>query len=196
MGSAKYATVPDQQQAEDDLLRLERGIRELKIAYDRFFIGSLSREPNQLKWELKKIIKRYNEAPLRSYGQRFRFNSLVCRFNVMSELWTKNVALREEGDRRHNANKDDVELGVISKCRVHDPRRQSDALRDLHREFVMARRRAGIANPKVPFDKFVNGIEAQTKRLQSQAGCGSVELRLRVKDRKVQLSARPESDGQ
>ena len=67
---------------EQDLLKLERGIRELKVAYDRFFNGALPREPLQQKFALKKIIKRYNEHPMQSYGQRFRFNSLVSRFNV------------------------------------------------------------------------------------------------------------------
>ncbi len=177
---------------EEDLRRLERGIRELKIQYDRFFAGALPREPLQLKFDLKKIIKRYNEEPLRTYSQRFKFNSLVGRFNVMSELWTRNVLRSEEGDRRANAPREEVETGVVSRCSISDPRGQSDALRAIYREFMVQRHRNGLpAKGKVTFQKFVDGISAQASKLQRESGCSEIELRLTVKDRKVQLTARP-----
>ena len=183
------------EQAEDDLNRLERGIRELKIAYDRFFAGALKREPLSLKFELNKIIKRYHETPLKAYGHRFRFNSLVARFNVLNEILTKGVRKMEGGDQRHNANADDVDLGLVSKCRVSDPREQSDALRSIHKEFVQHRIRNGVNNAKVPFERFVKGIEAQAAKLKATKGCDDVEVRLVVKDNKVQLTARAGASG-
>jgi hypothetical protein len=37
----------------------------------------------------------------------------------------------------------------------------------------------------------MRGVESQVQRLRRQAGCDQIELRLVVKDDKVQLKARP-----
>lgn len=177
---------------EEDLVRLERGIRELKIAYDRFFAGALPREPLQLRFALKKLIKKYNEEPIRAYGHRFRYNSLVARFNVMGELWNKTVSFHEEGDRRANAPKPSYDQGVVAKCQIKDPRKQSDALRALYREFVNHRHRNGISGSgSISFSKFLEGVSGQADRLRQKSGCSEIELRLQVRDRKVQVTARP-----
>ena len=48
---------------------------------------------------LEKIIKRHMNSTMQKYAQRFHFNSLVSRFNSLSELWGKTMRSREEGDR-------------------------------------------------------------------------------------------------
>lgn len=175
---------------EEDLRKIEQGIREVKIAYDRFFNGALKREPLRDKFALVKLIKKYHEVPMRSYGQRFKFNALVARYNVMNELWGKTVRNMEEGDRRANAPQQEVDPDLVSKCRVSDPSKQSDHLRGIYQEFCAQRKRLG-QNGAPTFDKFVQSIDSQASKLRGQSGCDEIEVRLSIKNRKVQLSAKP-----
>ncbi|HEX6851843.1 MAG TPA: MXAN_5187 C-terminal domain-containing protein [Candidatus Polarisedimenticolaceae bacterium] len=180
-------------EVEIDLERLENGIRQLKVQYDMFFAGSIPRQPNELRAELERIIKRYSHAPIRKYATRFHFNSLVSRYNSLSELWSKTLRTLEEGDRPAPAVADRGarDESVVATCNIQDPVRDRDYLKVLHAKFLDARRRSGEAESSVSFESFVKGIASQAGRLREKSGCEKIELRVVVKDRKVQLKARP-----
>ena len=178
---------------EEEISRLESGIRELKIRYDMFFAGALSREPFELRNRLEGLIRRYANAPIRKYEHQFHFNALIARFNCLSELWGKTMRDREEGDRPAPAvvERAGQRERTLAICRVQDPERSEDALRQLHARFLEARKRAGVQNGRVPFKAFARKIASQTKSLRESSGCKHVELRIVVSDRRVLLKARP-----
>jgi len=66
---------------EEDINRLNHGIRLLKVQYDQYFAGGLPRPPLELRWQLEKIIKRHENTRKLTVTQRFQFNTLVGRFN-------------------------------------------------------------------------------------------------------------------
>ena len=177
---------------ESDIARLETRLRELKVQYDMFFNGALPREPFELRHDIERLIKRYSNAPIRKYAQRFHFNSLVSRFNSLSELWTKTIRTLEEGERPApgSVGRGDGEK-ILTSCRIHDPVKEQELLRFLHSRFLEARRKIGGANGKVSFREFVRGVSSQAKVLRERSGCDEVELRIIVVDRKVHLRARP-----
>ncbi len=175
-----------------DLARLETSLRQLKIQYDMFFAGSIPRQPVDLRSDVERLIKRYSNAPIRKYATRFHFNSLVSRYNSLSELWTKTLRNLEEGERPVPAVMDRAsEERTLASCVVQDPSAEKSSLRALHARFLEARRKAGEADPKLSFASFLRGIAAQAGKLRENAGCDKIELRLVVRDRKVQLKARP-----
>lgn len=176
----------------EDLARLEAGIRQLKVQYDMFFAGSIPREPLELRGEIERLIRRYSRNPIGKYAARFQFNTLVGRFNSFSELWAKTLRQYEEGPRAMpgHGSRPGAET-VVATCFVADAGREQENLRLLHAKFLEARRRNGEDGSTIPFDSFVRGIASQTGRLREKAGCDKVELRLVVRDRKVQLKARP-----
>jgi hypothetical protein len=177
---------------EADIARLETRLRQLKVQYDMFFNGALPREPFELRADVERLIKRYSNAPIRKYAQRFHFNSLVSRFNSLSELWTKTIRNLEEGDRPSPAaaGRGPSEK-VLTTCRIHDPIKEQELLRFVHSRYLEARRKMGGANGKVSFSDFVRGITSQAKSLRDKSGCDEIELRLIVADQKVHLKARP-----
>jgi hypothetical protein len=178
--------------AEASIHRLDVGIRQLKIQYDMFFAGALDHEPVALRAELESIIKRYSQKPMGKYAQRFHFNALVSRFNTMSELWGKTLRSREEGSHRMPgaAEHQAVRERLLTRCTIQGASIDEQELRRLHARFVDANRLAGEES-KVPFDRFARGVAAQAQRLRKQAACDQIELRLVVRDDKVQLKARP-----
>ncbi len=65
-------------QTDEDLSRLERDIRQLKIEYEQYFGGGKKRPPADIEWRIEQIIKRYGDrAAEMNYGQRFRYGNLA-----------------------------------------------------------------------------------------------------------------------
>lgn len=175
----------------EDIRNLEKGIRRLKIEYDQFFAGGRKREPFLLLGQLKKIIKRYVETPIPGYGHRFHFNSLVARFNILSERWRKQTRQMEEGDRRFSARPKAERERVLARCRIKDPDRERKAVRQLYARYLEALGSNDREKSTPSFKKFARSVEAQARRLQKSSGCAEIELRLLLHDGKVQLRARP-----
>src|SRR5512139_1205048 len=150
-----------------------------------FFAGSIPKQPYELRTEVERLIKRYSHAPIRKYATRFHFNSLVSRFNSMSELWAKTLRTLEEGDRPAPAVADrhGRDESLVATCNIKDPLRDRDHLKVLHAKFLDARRKAGDGETALSFESFVKGIASQAGKLREKSGCEKIELRLVVKDR-------------
>jgi len=114
---------------EADIGRLEAGIRQLKIQYDMFFAGSIPKQPLELRAEIERLIKRYSNASIRKYSARFHFNSLVSRFNSMSELWAKTIRTLEEGERQRRTS--DFLLGLVENIATSSEGRTTIAIGQL-----------------------------------------------------------------
>ena len=176
---------------EAEIGRLDTGIRQLKIQYDMFFAGAIPRQPLELRRDVERLIKRYANAPIRKYSSRFHFNSLVSRFNSLSELWAKTLRGQEEGDRplpaavaRPNGEQ------VFARLTVEEDSRDVAELRLLHHRLMEARKKAGETG-HVSFEKFAKTVDAQAVKLREKTGCGKVELRVVFQGRKAVLKARP-----
>jgi len=178
-----------------DIARLDAGIRQLKIQYDMFFNGAIKLPPRELHAEVEKTVKRYLNASIPQYAQRFHFQSLVSRFNSLSELWARNMRSQEEGYRvtpaRLRPGASEPAEDLLARCRVRDPSGDDGAMRELYQRFVAARQERGVSKKAPSFDKFVRGVAGHAERLRKSAGCDEIELRLVVEDDKVQLKARP-----
>jgi hypothetical protein len=162
------------QEVEADLQKLELSIRQLKIQYDQYFAGGRKRAPTLLRFDVVKTIKRYLDAP-------------------MPKLWDRKVREGEEGTRRVPVHLQNKQKGnrLVASYVVSDPKKEKEDLRTLHGQFVAARERQGVKNPAISFNRFIQGVSGQARRLQEESGCGEIELRLIVEDGKVQLRARP-----
>jgi hypothetical protein len=178
---------------EADIARLESGIRQLKIQYDMFFVGALPKQPFDLKADVERLIKRYSNAPIRKYAHRFHFNSLVSRYNALSELWNRTLRTQEEGERVHPAlgDRSSGTERTVLVFRIHHPLGESESLRALHGKYSEMQRKLGSRNGSIPFETFLKGVASQAARLQEESGCEEVELRLVVQGHRVHLKARP-----
>jgi hypothetical protein len=176
---------------ESDIARLESGIRQLKVQYDMFFAGALPREPLELRAELEQIIRRHSHSTINKYATRFHFNALVSRFNSFCELWGKTTRSHEEGDHRSHSSLDKFEIKerLLGRCRIGASMEDAEGLRRLHSRYAFARRRSGAVAPDLA--SFLRSIDAQMQRLRQQSKCGQIELRLVLRDEKVQIKARP-----
>lgn len=177
-----------------DIVRLEKSIRQLKTQYDMFFAGSIPKQPFELRAEVERLIRRHASTSSRNYASRFHFNSLVSRFNSLSELWTKSLRALEEGDRPAPAvaNRTRPSEQLVVRCTVKDPAVDPSVVKILHAKFLDARRKAGEGNGTLSLESFARNLAAQAGKLRERTGCDKVEIRVIVTDdRKVVVKARP-----
>src|SRR5207344_2964879 len=81
----------------EDLEAIEKQIRQLQIEWDKFFGGIEKKPPTDLKSRLEGIIRRHANAEIRNSTERFRYQTMVAKYNTLSELWGKKLRAREEG---------------------------------------------------------------------------------------------------
>src|SRR5437763_6480289 len=89
--------VVDLKQVEKEIDDLERAITLLKRDYEIFFAGGAKQPPNDAREKLERSIKRMGVLQGLNYALRFRYNSLVARFNSYQDLWNKQLRAKEEG---------------------------------------------------------------------------------------------------
>src|SRR5271168_4738161 len=88
---------------DEELNRLERDVRQLKIEYEQYFGGGKARPPNDTEWRIEVILKRHGDRGAEmNYGQRFRYTNLAQTYARYREVFHKRVKKREEGSvERH-----------------------------------------------------------------------------------------------
>jgi len=177
---------------DEDIHRLDVGLRQLKVQYDMFIAGSLKRQPLEQRSQLERIVKKYSDKPMRNYAQRFRFAALVSRFNCFSERWGKTIRSMEEGDHRNPAMLDryNIRERMLARASLGGGGESDRDLRRLHGLYAVEARRLG-GKPPPPFEVFLRGVRVKTQKLRDRSGCAEIELRVIVRDEKIQLKARP-----
>jgi hypothetical protein len=194
---------------EEDLAEIEGALRKLGVEWDKFFAGVEKKPPNDLKTKADALVRKHAHAEIKNATERFRYQSLVAKYNTMSELWAKKLRAREEGKvfGVHGLKADvlppppppppeaesprarPVRSGEQNEVRVRNAERDSVAVQTLYNRFLAARQQAGETAP-VRFENFQKLISQQATRILSEKGGQAVDFRLETKDGKVSLKAK------
>ena len=189
-------------QTDEDLSRLERDIRQLKIEFDQYFGGGKKRPPSDIEWRIEQVIKRYGDrAAEMNYGQRFRYGNLTQTYAKYREIFHKRMRKREEGtvDRHYGAAARAIEAerarsqGAASPGPVavtcSDLEHESDKVDELYRAFREALNSSGQSVDQLSrekFQKFLLQKSEQIRKGKSQ----EVEFLVSVENGKARLKAR------
>jgi hypothetical protein len=190
----------------EDLAEIEKQIRQLQIEWDKFFGGIEKKPPTDLKSRLEGVIRRHANVEIRNNTERFRYQTMVAKYNTLSELWNKKLRAKEEGKAFgvHGLKADILppppppppvpeqraaRPAAGNEFRVQNPERDLDAVRALYDNFLLARQKTGEQAP-VKFESFQKLIGQQASRILSDKGAQAVDFRLETKDGKVSLKAK------
>jgi hypothetical protein len=176
---------------DEELTRLEENIRRLQIEYEAYFNGGAPRPPNDTLYRVEQAIKKYSsDASKLNFSQRFRFNQLLQRYAVHSDLWRKRVRNKEEGRdsvARRRASESALPLETQVVCR--DPDREEEKVNRLLQALVEAKQRAGERTDDIDPSRFKQFVREKTMQLKRELGCGSVQFTVTVKDGRVRFTA-------
>jgi len=171
---------------EEELPQLERGLQQLKLEYDRYFLDQRPREPSALRADLKRKLLRGRSRPIRNTAIRFRLDALCDRFQAFERQWDK--ARRE------------IEVGLYTRhvfkarlrARPHLPRPEASATTSsLFEAYRTAASSCGHCVDGLTPQRFQQAVDRQTEALQKKYGRQPLDFEVVVSNGRVRLRARP-----
>ena len=180
----------DSKQIEKNLDELDNSITALKREYDIFFSGGSKTLPLSSQRKIEKTIKRYSNLVGLSYAHRFRYNTIVARFNTYLELWNKQMRMKEEG-RTPTGGLVVQQAENKQKGSTAEPDTGDNKLKNLFQEYVRTRQQTGEGAPKLNFQGFCQLITKQKEAIVQKYNCKDVDFYVKVEDGRAKLKARP-----
>jgi hypothetical protein len=200
---------------DEEISLLEETVRRLKIEYDVYFGGGSKRPPADTEWRVQSILKKYSDTHKMSFPQRFKYNSIVQRYALFSDLWRQKLKIKEEGYRRpqdavlgiqglrieeDQAAAEALEQGSKPKAdegekpfttHCSDADADHDKVQQLFNAMTEARKRAGDAGAGTAnFDSFKAFVKKKTEQIRKDYGCHAVEYSVEMEAGQVRLKAK------
>ena len=176
---------------DDDLDRVEQEMCRLKVEYDIFFNGATVRPPVDTRGRVETSIKRLYDSRNMSFSQRFRYNSLVARYNVMRELWRRQTQEREESGRPPTAEAITATRERLAVIRCRDPRREPEKVSQLYDHLIVAKRECGERIGALTLEVFTQFLTSRADQIKDRLETEAVDFVVGVDNGRVKFAARP-----
>jgi hypothetical protein len=176
---------------DEELSKMEDGIRRLKIEYEAYFSGGTPRPPNDLVFRVETTIKKLTDGTHMSFAQRYRFNQLVQKYAVNNDLWRRKLKEKEEGRGRFGAQRREVEARPAGAVEVvcADPEKEQEKVDQLLKAVVEARRQVGESVDNLDPLSFKKFLGEKTRQVKESLGCDKVQFSVSVEEGKVKFKA-------
>jgi len=183
---------------DEDLQILENKVKQLKLDYEQYFLGSRPREPIQLRTDVQKQVLVHSNTPIKNTAARFRFNSINSRFQAFKRQWDLTLRQIEAGTyTRHlfKAKLHEKQRGIETGPGSRTARSGAGAgsgsgskeeLFETYRDAAMA---CGQSVKGLTREKLQSVIDRQGSALRKKLGCDDVNFRVVVEKGKVKLKA-------
>ena len=195
---------------DDELDKLEEDIRRLKNKYDQFFTGITKVPPSFERHQVESYIHELNKQKMRDNTRRFRFNTIMSRYNQFREMWGRKMREREEGPldfRRRQAAMQApapehlppppaaprVTSGTPDPYVRMTPGANGEEIRKLYVEIEREHQKMGKA-PNVSLEQLTAMIQKQSDLVRAKYHVKTVAFRVETIDGKVKLKAKPLQD--
>lgn len=205
----------------DPLAALAEAMRNVRMAYDRYFMGLERLEPAKERDATKKTLQRLMGETQRNTANKFRLQTLQASWNTWEAHWARIARQIEEGTFKRDKQK------AIGKYKAMTPdgpgapdalaadakaaapsaqvvaphaatagTRQAARVSDqtasqLHRDFEAARRSLGLPPGGLSLAALTQTLHKQAQAIVTQYKCQSVEFKVAIKDGKPILKATP-----
>jgi hypothetical protein len=194
---------------DDELDKLEDDIRRLKNRYDQFFTGITKVVPSFERHQIEASIHEISKQKMRDNTRRFRFNTILSRYNQFREMWARKMREREEGPmdfRRRQAAMTAAPVpapppppGPRVTSALPDPYvrmtpgSNGEQIRTLYGEIERAHLEMGKL-PNVSLEQLASMIQKQSEMVREKYNVKTVAFRVETIDGKVKLKAKPLQD--
>lgn len=193
---------------DEAIASFDESLRRLKTQYDLFFAGVLKIPPSVDKKRLDDLVREIGKIRIRDNGLRFRYTTLVSRYNQFQELWNRRLREREEGpldfrkrsaamaapteappapsapsQRRETSMEGDSYVKVATSA-------NGDAMTKLYQQIVDAQDKLGKA-PGMTLEQVTQTVRKQAESLRAKYGVETIAFRVETIDGKVKLKAKP-----
>jgi hypothetical protein len=194
---------------DEELDKLEEDIRRLKNKYDQFFTGITKVPPSFERHQVEAFIHEISKQKMRDNTRRFRFNTVLSRYNQFREMWGRKMREREEGPldyRRRQAAMatprqaappppppSPVTSASPDPYVKMTPGANGEQIRKLYAEIEREHDKLGKP-PTVSLEQLAAMVQKQTALVREKYNVSTVAFRVETVDGKVKLKAKPLQD--
>ena len=177
---------------DEEIKMLEIKTNQLKLDYEKYFLGTRPTEPAMLRAEVQKLYIKWSNTRITNTALRFKFTSLNGRYQAFKRRWDDTLRRIEAGTyKRHvfKADLHDRERGLgenTAKGAGSKPPASSADLFDTYRDALMA---TGQDASKITPAKLQAALKKQEAAVKKKLGCDSVDFKIVVQDGKVKVKA-------
>lgn len=179
---------------DEQLVRLEDGVRKLKVEFDIYFNGSAKRPPYDTKGRVETLIKRLADERQLTFAQRYHYNSIVARYTSFRDLWRRTVQDREEGRgvaaQRSPVRKEKAAAVEPSTFVCADAHADVPTVKNLYDTLIEAKRQCGESVDDFSFSQFHRMLAQKTEALKERLGCERVRYSVGLEGGRVQFKAK------
>ena len=168
-------------------------MNQLKLDYEKYFLGTRPTEPAMARSEVQKMVIRFSNTRITNTALRFKFNSLNGRYQAFKRRWDTTLRQIEAGTYKRHVFKADLrdrELPVapdVNTARAASASNGQDTnIFETYRDAMLA---TGQDASKLTPAKLQKAIAKQEAALKKKLGCERVDFKVVVKDGKVRLKA-------
>lgn len=185
---------------DEDLQLLDARVKQLKLDYEQYFLGSRPRPPSQLRGDVQKMVAFYANVPIQNTALRFKFNNLRARFFSFRRHWDETLRKIEEGTYERHVFKAELHEKERAQRRTRAAARGKEAPAapapanadsDLFSAYVAAREQCGQGAKGLTPEKFQSMLKTQESAIREKYGCQSVRFRVVVEAGRTKLKASP-----
>lgn len=178
---------------EDEIKILEIKLGQLKLDYEKYFLGTRPTEPVMPRAEVQKTIIRFSNTRITNTALRFKFNSLNGRYQAFKRQWDSTLRQIEAGTyKRHlfKADLRDRERELSTQTKGSRPSGKSGGQdTDIFESYRDAMLATGQDASGLTRAKLQSAINKQEAELKKKLGCEKVNFKVVVQNGKVRLKA-------
>jgi len=172
---------------DEDLEILSRKLMALKLAYDQYFLGSRPREPVMLAGEVSKLVITYSNQAIKNTAMRFKFNSIVSRYQAFKRQWTETLRKIDDGSYARHQFK--AKLHERPAAPPEPVARAPQSRKDVYAAFVEARQACGQSVADLTASKLDRLLDKQERELRKRFGDSQVRFKVVVENGRAKLTA-------
>jgi hypothetical protein len=173
---------------DEELEILSRKLMSLKLAYDQYFLGSRPREPVLLAGEVNKLVVVYSNQAIKNTAMRFKFNSIVSRYQAFKRQWTDTLRRIEAGTYSRHQFKAKLHEHPAQPAEPAAPRPTQDR-NEIFEAFVEARQACGQSVADLTASKLDRLLDKQERELRKRFGDSQVRFKVVVENGRAKLTA-------
>lgn len=191
-----------------DIDALNTDIAQLRIEYEQYFMRVLKREPINLRADIERRILRLSNNSTTNTAHRFRFNSVVAKYNSYKQYWRRILRAIEEGTYARRAEGGGASVAAIKPppeptvaAKIEQPTNQPEkelpkakpvnSMEKAYNQYIESRKKQNESVKGLSLDKFTKNIEASRKKVEEKYKTKNIEVRVTVKDGKTKLTLKP-----
>lgn len=162
----------------EDIVQFEHNLDELVIRYEQYFLGLEKRAPLKLLEEVERSARRYAGTNIINTMLKFKYNSIVARFNSYKQYWNRINTQIEEGKYSRDRFKMEMNSARKPAKPVVEEKQPVSEKELVYQQYIQARKACNLPVTNITPDVINKIIDQQKPGIIKKHNCDRVEYKV------------------